>query len=247
MKAKILEKEYAQGTLTNEDLQFLKDNPDIATERAKKDIQFLKKKNKNALEESVRAFSKSKKVASINIDLAKVAAATPISVTLGTDKSMTSFTDHDYGSSDSGLGDGSAKADYSSKYADALVTTGDYGDGEGWGWIGTRVNVSSSGSSTSKQAYIRFSGKYKGSMVGGVGGSAETIISVKVFDVTAGSWLDDITVTNPISENNIAKYPSGNISHSANVTLQAGHQYLFMQHIESYASQYGAQISNNDF
>lgn len=230
LKTNIMKKEYGRNYLTEEELQILKDDPALATERAKKDVQYLKEKGRKAFEQSVVQPS--------------VAGLSPYSVSIGTDKTMNAMTDHDYGSSYTGLGNASAKANYSSRFADATCWTSGYGDAEAWSWVGARVNVTGSGS---KLAYIRYNGSVKGSLVGGIGGSAEATVSVKIFDVTAGSWIGESTVYHESDSNNARKTCSQSINRSILVTLQAGHQYLFIEHVETTCSQYGVQISTVDF
>lgn len=170
--------------------------------------------------------------------------ANPVTVNIGTDTTLTT--------GDDGWGDGNSSgyAQYRTayspyyKYAQSKTWTAGYGSADAYCYVGQRFIAKGT---TAKSAKVIFSGTYKGSLLGGINGSATGEVKVKLWDATDSVWVGTVTVKTGSSSNNIATYMNGNISHSINATIEPDHEYFPYIHVVTTASQYGAQISRGDF
>ncbi|SFR09729.1 hypothetical protein [Desulfoscipio geothermicus] len=179
-----------------------------------------------------------------NIDEGQVIIMSPVTVTLGTDKTLTTADDGDDGGSTSGAGAVWHRYTVSSRKAEANSWAGGWGTADAYAFVGQRFITQGT---TSKTAQIIFSGIYKGDMVGGINGSASAEVKIKLWDATDGVWIDSKTVASASSTNNISKTLNGNINHVITATLQPNHEYFPYIHIVTAAAEYGTQISNSDF
>jgi len=170
--------------------------------------------------------------------------ANPVTVNIGTDTTLTT--------GDDGWGDGSNSgyAQYRTayspyyKYAQSKTWTAGYGYADAYCYVGQRFIAKGT---TAKSAKVIFSGSYKGSLLGGINGSATGEVKVKLWDATDSVWVGTVTVKTGSSNNNIATYMNGNISHSINAFIEPDHEYFPYIHVVTTASQYGAQVSRGDF
>lgn len=167
-------------------------------------------------------------------------------ITLGTDKTLSTCDTGNYDGSRYLLADWAANYSASGKWADVSTTAGGVGEATCWAWVGPQVYVS--GPAGSKQhAYITFRGSYDGSILGGISGSSQGRVRVSVWDFTRGSEIAGAVVWEDTSQNDIAKYGRGSITQSIGVYLEAGHTYAFRFGVSVASVQYGVNISRTDF
>lgn len=244
---KILSYDLSQQ-MTSEEKNYLDDHPDLAKIRYEKDTKFLIKQSELEMNLSDQEkYGNNKSSLKTKNDVSVSSWSSPITVTKGTDKTITSFNASNSGTSKTGLVSVSAKADGPGKYADVAAISAGLGSGDTWAWTGAYIYVSGSGSQYTK---VKFWGPYKGSIIGGPTGSASGKVRVSIYDLTddqevgSGYTAWDRTCSNGIQVNTGNQSLSGQY---ASAYLQGGHYYLLRYGVSNAVSVAGVNPSQTDF
>lgn len=227
----ILDPELGLNFLSKEELQFLKENPDIATKRAQKDVDYLLRISQDNMNKSMAR------------DIGVMAAQ---SLTLGTDKTFTTCDVGGKGGNEWGLAAADQLVSPSGKYARAKVLTNGIGNADAYAWVGPQVTVSGPAGS-GQYADIIYKGAYSGTILGAVGGSAEASVKVSVWDYTINSEVDSYTIYNRRSTNIQPITVDNSINSTRRVYLRAGHTYAFRFGVNVAASVYNPMQSHSNF
>ncbi|WP_347488135.1 hypothetical protein ABDB91_12975 [Desulfoscipio sp. XC116] len=211
-------------------------DPELTMKAEMQNVKSIK--NMEALEEN-----KLRELFNIN-EVSSTIMATPVTVAIGTDKTLTTANDGDSDTSKSGTSASYHRYTISSRSAEANSWASIWGAADAYAYVGQTFKTTGT---TSKSAKIIFSGTYRGDMVGGINGNAYAEIKVKLWDSTDSVWLGTQTVASASSSNNLSKTLNGNINHAITATLEPNHVYFPYIHVSTAASEYGAHISNSDF
>lgn len=237
---KILSYDLSQQ-MTAEEKDYLNNHPDLARIRYEKDTKFLIEQSEIDMNLSDQEKYGNKG------DISVKGWSSPITVTKGTDKTVTSFNASNSGTSKTGFVSVSTKADGPGKYADVAAISAGIGSGDTWAWTGAYIYVSGSGSQYTK---VKFWGPYKGSIIGGPSGSASGRVRVSIYDLTddqevgSGYTAWDRTSSNGMQVNTGNQSLSGQY---ASAYLQGGHYYLLRYGVSNAVSVAGVCPSQTDF
>lgn len=168
-------------------------------------------------------------------------------VTLGTDKTLTTADIGNSGTSTSGAVPNFKDADYSTSYrrarASVLIGPGGYGTGGAWAWVGKSIYVSGSGS---RSANIRMAGNIKGETSAFAGGQSNTDINLIVKDTTTGTSYTTSIYSQ--SAGGVGDYiVDESFNDGISVTLQAGHYYNIYVSVDGSTAVYYAGEAGSDF
>ena len=165
----------------------------------------------------------------------------------GQDTTLYSPDAYDYnGSSSYGASWGAVASDIA-QYADVSQTAGAYGNAQSWAWTGNKILFQGSYSGETKSVFIYFRGRATGSILGGVGGSANGKIRMSIYDLTAGGELAGTVIWEDSSSNNFQKSYNNSYYGIISTTLTSGHYYLLREGVSGDVNQYGGNISMTDF
>jgi hypothetical protein len=234
---KIISYTYAGDSLTQSELEYLSKNPDIAQKRAEKDVKYL-------LDLADKEMNKQMHTTATK----DVSTMSTIEVALGTDKTITSCSTGNKGGEKSGVGLYASDYKASGKWADVSTTVGGIGTASSWAWVGPEIKATGK-SGERKQAFITFSGKYKGGYLGGIGGSSTAKVRVSVYDLTRGAEINGATVWertdsgSTVTKNVNQSFNNGLVS----CTLEADHTYALRYGISAASTEYGPYVSSTDF
>lgn len=244
---KILSYDLSQQ-MTPEEKDYLDEHPDLAKIRYEQDTKFLIKQSELEMNLSDQEkYGNYKSSLTTENDVSVDSWSSPITVTKGTDKTITSFNAYNSSTSKTGLVTVSAKASGSGKYADVAAISAGIGSGDTWAWTGAYIYVSGSGSQYTK---VKFWGPYKGSIIGGPTGSASGQVRVSIFDLTdnqevgTGYTAWNKTCSNGIQVNTGSQSLSGQY---ASTYMQGGHYYLLRYGVSNSVSVAGVNPSLTDF
>jgi len=233
---KIMSFDYAGDSLTPEQLEYLAKDPELASQRAEKDVKFLIDKAEKQMNDSMKKDTES--------DVSILTVTIPI----GQDTTVSNCEVGNKDGSRSGLSDWAANYSTSGKWSDVSTWCVGVGDSNAWSWVGPRVYISGSGSRT---ANIIFRGRYYGGIYGGYGGSSSGRIRVSVYDYTLDSEISGLPLWDQTASSGTRKVASSSsFSNAVQVTLQAGHTYAFRFGDAVASSQFSLpspQLSNTDF
>lgn len=234
--------------MTAEEINYLKNNPNLAKKRYEKDMKFLMKQ----ADEEMNRSSSEKYAPEQNIntesDFSIASYGTPYSVTLGTDRDLALSNAYDYGTSWYGLASSAANSNCypNGEYADVSASAWGVGDASSWAWTGAYIYVSGSGSKYTK---VKFWGPYKGSLKGSVNGSASGKVRCSIYDLMDGQEVGNAYVAwDETSSSNIQKNADGSLSGQyATAYLEGGHYYLLRYGVSNTVSCTGPYTVSTDF
>lgn len=230
VKQKIMEYDFAGNSLSDNELNIITNDIDLATKRAEKDAMYLL----NKAEEEMNANMKESETKSTQ------------TVYLGTDITLYSCDEGNSGGSDSGLSDYAANYSADDEWADTSISIYGAGSADAWAWVGPKVYISGD-EGTGQYAWIKFYGDAYGSLVSGYGGSSTGRIRVSVWDYTRGTEVGGYTVWEDTSSNNGAKVCDVSFSPSFRCYLEAGHTYALRFGNAVSGSLYGVVFTGADF
>lgn len=229
--------EHGGDLLSHEQLDYLISHPDIAQERARMDVEYLKNKQQ---EDILQSLQQTQTLTPNNSPSIR-----STSISLGTDATITSCDISGGNGSYWGVGQWNYYSDPNSNYTSALSQAIGVGGANSWGSVGYQVYISGP-SGTSRNAYITFQGGYSGDLIAGAGGSSNAIINLTVYDQTRSSYISSADILD-VDGQMVPRTYSTTFNRAFYVNLEAGHTYKFIYTVRTAVSQYDPQTSISNF
>lgn len=219
--------ELGTRDLTEEQINELVQNPVAAEERARQDVAYLLEKVEAEMDFQTIS------------NTSRLVGLMATTITLGTNKTITTCDTGNEGSDTSGLG----QTDGNTAKSRAWVLG--VGSADSWAYTAATINVTGGGSQT---ASIIFYDSYEGmTNPGYMGASAAARVGISVWDLTTGTEVERSTPFSIEDSIDTISYYSGNANGTLTVNLQSGHTYLLRFGIGTVVSNYSPQMATADF
>jgi len=236
----IMHVEYSLRDLTEDQLNYVRENPELLEKRVAKDLEYLHKlTDREIIEAALRAHYEDLDAGVSIMSTSNVYKGNLYYFSNAPEKNMGGYKNGTaYYSSNAGT-------PYPA-WADAKAWSGAIGSAGGWAYVGKKIKVM--GSNGEKiPTVITFQGKAEGDLLAGPGGAASGRVKVAVLDLDSGAIAAEATIWQDTSQNNHPKYCRADINRQLSLFLIAGRTYLLYESVGADVNNTSVTTSNSNF
>ncbi|MEW5952822.1 MAG: hypothetical protein AB1815_03560 [Bacillota bacterium] len=226
-KEAIMAPEFGPDALTDAQIEFLRQNPDLAKKRTAKDLEYLRNRTEQALLEAVINDSKRGDVST---------SSTTLIVRKGQQYTISAADVGNHGGSTSGIGTKLHNTGTGTQaWADARADAYGVGRAGAWAYVGKRIKAEGSFSGEKIPVVITYRGHARGMVHGsayaGYGAAGEGRVKVVAVDLSSGTIAAEAPIWTGASSDGQQRNCDVSINRQLSFFLISGREYMLYESV----------------